>query len=174
MAAAAAALVFVPASEVQAAGTAPGPVDLVGLDFQVINGHSDKCLADSGDRRTVLQKECERTGAQRWRLAPFVGDASFQIINVGSDKCLASEGGRVVLGACGNADARRWHLRDSKDDSYGQVRNVATGRCLTVAAGSTADGAPAVQDRCDDKKSRRWTVRVVSLPIMTMPSMPLH
>jgi hypothetical protein len=149
-------------------------MDLIGLDFQLINGHSDKCLADSGDGRAVVQKRCVRTEAQRWRVAPLGADASFRIINVGTEKCLAGDVGRAVLAACTDRAERRWQIRNSKDDLYGQVRNVATGRCLTIARGSTADGAVAAQFTCDDRKSRRWTVRVTSVPLIGMPIGPVH
>jgi len=51
-------------------------------------------------------------------------------------------------------------------DPNAQVRNDATGRCLTVAGGLVAEGAPAQQYTCDNKRSRRWTVRVVSIPFL--------
>jgi hypothetical protein len=156
--AAAAALVLLPAPAV----AAPAPVDLIGLDFQVINGNSHKCLADSGDGRTLVQKACRRVKTQRWRFAPNLGGA-FRIINAGTEKCLSGEGGRVVISGCDDASVRQWQLLNSKQP-YGRLRNAGTGRCLTVAAGSTADGALAQQYTCDNRTSRRWTVRVVSTP----------
>nr|WP_296069495.1 RICIN domain-containing protein [uncultured Actinoplanes sp.] len=153
------------------AGSAAGrgevaePIDLVGLDFQLVNDNSGKCLADAGAGRDLVQKRCGRGEAYRWRFAPVDVAGAFRVINVGTGECLSGEGGRAVLGPCDDRAERRWRMRDSADP-YAQVRNDATGRCLTVAGGSVAEGAPAVQYTCDDQRSRRWTVRVVSLPFL--------
>jgi len=154
LAVAAAALVVAPAS---AASAQPAPVDLVGLDFHLINGYSHRCLAQ-GAGTAVVQKQCSSSVSDRWRLAPAGVPNVFQIRHVGTEECLTAG---PSLGGCAESPARRWRLLDS-DDPYAQVQNLGTGTCLT--AGAAGD---VTQGRCDDLRSRRWTVRVVSIPFLS-------
>src|SRR3954453_19080287 len=62
----------------------PGSIDLVGLDFQLINDNSRRCLVDAGDGRALVQKGCGRGAAYRWRFAPVTVAGTFRIIHVGT------------------------------------------------------------------------------------------
>jgi hypothetical protein len=145
-----------------AAQAAPEPIDVVGLDFQVINASSGKCL--TGD---LVQKAC--TGAHRWRIRPATADG-IQILEVASGTCLSAgnagntgnagnAGGiRPSLSPCDTDTARIWRLRNSTGPTA-EIQNVQSGRCLSVS------GDAVVQATCGTPASRRWTVRVLSLPI---------
>lgn len=143
-----------------ASGRAGGPIDLVGLDFQLINAAGRQCLTSG---LTVLP--CATSDAYRWRFRPVAFAGTFEILNVRTNTCLTMPGGistpgaRAGLAPCAAVPSRRWELRDSLGDTA-KVVNTRTGKCLQV------QGGVAVQDSCAGTHgTRRWTVRVVGLPI---------
>ncbi|SNY46032.1 RICIN domain-containing protein [Paractinoplanes atraurantiacus] len=148
----------VPASAAQAAPVAPGPVDLIGLEFQVINAASRQCLTTA-----LVAKPCGRGEAFRWRLRPTTDTGgALQVLNVATGKCLSIIGAgtrdnaRADLYTCDGHDSRLWRLRDSTGETA-RIQNVHSGKCLTLARDT------AVQRRCP--VSHRWTVKVLSLPL---------
>ena len=153
------ALLLAPASAGQAAPARPGPVDVVGLDFQLVNDLSRRCLAGPAAGGLLVQRTCDRTAPYRWRFAPESAAGTFHIVHAGTGRCLTAAARRVVLTPCDGRAVHSWRLLDSADPNA-QIRNEATGRCLTVA------GATAVPYACDNRRARRWTVRVLSVPFL--------
>ena len=146
-----------------AAPAAPAPIDLVGLDFQLVNVASRRCLAvagaATGDGAALVQAPCATTPAYRWRFRPASFAGAFQILNVRTERCLSTSAGiRAVQYRCDDHPARHWRLIDSVGDTA-NLRSMHTGRCLTVARTGVA-----VQSICDDRAPRRWTVRLLSVP----------
>ena len=145
-----------------------GPVDLVGLDFQVINVASRRCLTVAGaattDNATLVQAPCATAPAYRWRFRPASFAGAFQILNVRSNRCLSTSADvRAVQYRCDDHAARHWRLVDSVGDTA-NVRSLHSGRCLTIARSGVA-----VQSGCDDGAARRWTVRLLSVPFLGSP-----
>ena len=138
-----------------------GPVDLVGLDFQVVNAASKWCLTSG-----LTELPCATTTPYRWRFRPVGAAGRFEILNVRTSTCLAVPGGSTVEGAraglapCAAVPARRWQLRDSLGETA-KVVNTASGKCLQIESGVAVQGSCA-----GDQGSRRWTVRVLGLPIL--------
>ena len=154
---ASAALLLLPAAPV------PGP-DLLNLGFQVINVNSRMCLTADGP--DVEQRRCDRSDAVRWRIRPASFTGRVEIVYHLNNRCLTADGtAAAVLTPCADRSAGRWQLVDS-DGPTAQLRNEVSGRCLTIAGGSRAEGAAAVQHTCDDRRSRRWTVRVIAAPFL--------
>ncbi|MGK5685193.1 RICIN domain-containing protein [Actinoplanes sp. URMC 104] len=137
-----------------------GPVDLVGLDFQVVNAASKWCLTSG-----LTELPCATTTPYRWRFRPVGAAGRFEILNVRTSTCLAVpagstvEGARAGLAPCAAVPARRWQLRDSLGETA-KVVNTASGKCLQIESGVAVQGSCA-----GDQGSRRWTVRVLGLPI---------
>jgi hypothetical protein len=135
----------------------PAPIDLVGLDFQVINAASRWCLTSE-----LTELPCARTTPYRWRFRPVDVTGVMELLSVRTNRCLTIPGGssedgeRAALLPCAALPARRWELRDSGGETARFV-NARTGKCLTIESGV------AVQGSCAG--ARRWTVRVVSVPI---------
>ncbi|MBM2615917.1 RICIN domain-containing protein [Actinoplanes sp. LDG1-06] len=149
--------------EGSASGRAPNPIDLVGLDFQLINAASHWCLTSG-----MTELPCATSDPYRWRFRPVDVTGTFEILNVRTNTCLTMPGGTTTDGAraglapCGNVASRRWELRDSLGETA-KVVNTRTGKCLQVQSGV------AVQDSCAGTHgTRRWTVRVVGLPFPGM------
>jgi hypothetical protein len=138
----------------------PGPIDLVGLDFQVINAGSKWCLTSE-----MIELPCARTDPYKWRFRPVDVTGQVELLSVKTGRCLGMPGGTRQAGAraglepCGAVQSRRWQLRDSVGETA-KVVNSLTGQCLQIASGV------AVQDSCAGTAgARRWTVRVLSMPI---------
>ena len=157
LAVASAALLLLPAAP------APGP-DLLNLGFQVINVNSRMCLTADGP--DVEQRRCDRSDAVRWRIRPASFTGRVEIVYHLDNRCLTADGTAAALTRCADRSAGRWQLVDS-DGPTAQLSNEATGRCLTIAGGSRTEGAAAVQDTCNDLRSRRWTVRVIAAPFLS-------
>ncbi len=139
---------------------AAGPIDLIGLDFQLINAGSRWCLTSG-----LTELPCATTDPYRWRFRPADMTGTMELLNVRTDTCLSLPGGaaedgtRAALAPCTPALSRRWTLRDSLGETAKLVNN-ATGTCLAVESGV------AVQGPCTgDDGSRRWTVRLLNLLI---------
>ncbi|XVU20817.1 RICIN domain-containing protein [Actinoplanes sp. CA-054009] len=137
---------------------APGPVDLIGLEFQVINAASKRCLTTA-----LVPKPCGHGEAFRWRLRPTTDTGgALQILNVATGKCLSIAGAGTRdnapadLYTCDGHDSRLWRLRDSTGETA-RVQNVHSRKCLT------APRDMAVQRPCP--VAQRWTVNVLSLPL---------
>ncbi|MCY1141078.1 RICIN domain-containing protein [Actinoplanes sp. Pm04-4] len=137
-----------------------GPVDLVGLDFQVINAGSKWCLTSE-----LTELPCARSDPYKWRFRPVDVTGQVELLSVKTGRCLGMPGGTRQAGAraglepCGAVQSRRWQLRDSVGETA-KVVNSLTGQCLQIASGV------AVQDSCAGTGgARRWTVRVLSMPI---------
>src|SRR5689334_20143830 len=87
-----------------------GSNDLVQLGAQLVNLNSRKCLtitaAGLADNAIVIQKECTREAADRWRFVRVAATGPVLIENVNSGKCLSIAGdslednGFVVQAAC--------------------------------------------------------------------------
>jgi hypothetical protein len=152
-----AALVLLPAAPAQAA---PAPIDLVGLDFQVINAGSGWCLTSG-----LTELPCARTAPYRWRFRPVDVTGKLEILNVRTGRCLSMPGGTRTTGAraglepCAAVQSRRWELRDSLGETA-KIENTLTGQCLQVESGVAVQGSCA-----GTAGARRWTVRVLSVPI---------
>ncbi|MEV4406211.1 RICIN domain-containing protein, partial [Actinoplanes sp. NPDC049598] len=136
----------------------PGPVDLVGLEFQLINAASRDCLTTA-----LVTRPCAGGDSFRWRIRPTVtGAGSLQLLNVATEKCLSIAGAatrdnaRADLYPCDGHATRLWRLRDSTGETA-RFQNVLTGKCLT------SRGDVAVQRRCT--ASQRWTVNVLRIPL---------
>ncbi|MFG1993146.1 RICIN domain-containing protein [Actinoplanes sp. NPDC048988] len=136
----------------------PGPVDLIGLEFQMINAASRQCLTTA-----LVQRPCGRGEAFRWRLRPTTDTGgALQVLNVATGKCLSIVGAgtrdhaRADLYTCDSHASRLWRLRDSTGETA-RFQNVHSAKCLTLA------GDAAVQRPCP--RSQRWTVDVISLPL---------
>ncbi|MCO8275932.1 RICIN domain-containing protein [Actinoplanes sp. TRM 88003] len=147
-----------PAAPVAAA--APAPVDLVGLDFQVVNAGSGWCLTSG-----LTELPCARTDPYRWRFRPVAVANELELLSVRTNRCLAMPGATRIAGAraglepCAPAASRRWALRDSLGETA-KIVNTATGQCLQIESGVAVQGSCA-----GTAGSRRWTVRVLSVPI---------
>lgn len=141
-------------------GGAPAPIDLVGLDFQVINAGSGWCLTSG-----LTALPCARTDPYRWRFRPADVTGTFEILSVKTNRCLSVPGGSSVQGTraglapCAALPSRRWVLRDSVGETA-KVVNARSGKCLTIESGVAVQGSCA-----GTNGSRRWTVRVLSVPI---------
>ncbi|MBL7257643.1 RICIN domain-containing protein [Paractinoplanes lichenicola] len=137
------------------------PVDLVGLDFQLINAASRWCLTAE-----LTELPCATTDPYRWRFRPADATGTFEILSVRANRCLTmpgattTPGARAGLAPCAAVPSRRWQLRDAPGDTA-KVVNTRTGKCLQIQSGV------AVQDSCaGNQGTRRWTVRVVGLPFI--------
>ena len=144
-------------------GRAAGPIDLVGLDFQLINAASRWCLTAG-----MTELPCATTDPYRWRFRPVGATGLMELLNVRTNTCLTMPGGTTTDGAraglapCADVPSRRWTLRDSLGETA-KVVNARTGKCLQIESGV------AVQDSCAGTAgTRRWTVRVVGLPLPGM------
>ncbi|WP_250030252.1 RICIN domain-containing protein [Paractinoplanes maris] len=152
-----AALVVVPAVPAQAA---PAPIDLVGLDFHVINAGSRWCLTSE-----LTELPCAPTDPYRWRFRPAGVAGTLELLSVKTGRCLSMPGGTRVEGAraglepCAATPARRWVLRDSTGETAKLV-NTNSEKCLRIESGVAVQGSCA-----GTAGSRRWTVRVLSMPI---------
>ncbi|MDY7083767.1 MAG: RICIN domain-containing protein [Actinomycetota bacterium] len=140
-------------------GRTGNPIDLIGLDFQLINAASRWCLTSG-----LAELPCATTDPYRWRFRPVNVVGGFEILNVRTGTCLTMPGGvttdgaRAGLAPCAAVPSRRWELRDSLGDTA-KVVNTRTGKCLQI------EGGVAVQGSCAGTHGiRRWTVRVVGLP----------
>ncbi|HEX5199001.1 MAG TPA: RICIN domain-containing protein [Actinoplanes sp.] len=161
------------------------PGDLVQLGFQLVNLHSRKCLtvtADGlADDAILVQKECRRDAAYRWRFVRAAGTGLYQVINVNSGKCLAiaadsgDDNGFATQYGCADDPARQWRLRAPTGAGLllsvvpvgdTLIENGRSGKCLTIAGGVAAENAVAVQYGCDDEQSRRWSMRLVAGPAL--------
>ncbi|TDO32345.1 RICIN domain-containing protein [Paractinoplanes brasiliensis] len=143
-------------------GRAGNPIDLIGLDFQLINAASRWCLTSG-----LTELPCATTDPYRWRFRPVNVVGGFEILNVRTSTCLSMPGGvttdgaRAGLAPCAAVPSRRWELRDSLGDTA-KVVNTRTGKCLQI------EGGVAVQGSCAGTHGiRRWTVRVVGLPFFS-------
>ncbi|MBU2665072.1 RICIN domain-containing protein [Actinoplanes bogorensis] len=141
-------------------GRAAAPIDLVGLDFQIINAASRWCLTSS-----MTELPCATTDPYRWRFRPVGATGLMELLNVRTNTCLTMPGGTTTDGAraglapCEDLPSRRWTLRDSLGETA-KVVNARSGKCLQIQSGV------AVQDSCAGTAgTRRWTVRVVGLPL---------
>ena len=150
-----------PAAPIAAAApAAPNPIDLVGLDFQVINAGSGWCLTSG-----LTELPCARTDPYRWRFRPTGVTNQLELLSVRTNRCLSMPGATRIAGAraglepCAPAASRRWGLRDSLGETA-KIVNSATGQCLQVGSGVAVQGSCA-----GTAGSRRWTVRVLSVPI---------
>ncbi|WP_127508249.1 RICIN domain-containing protein [Actinoplanes solisilvae] len=138
----------------------PAPIDLVGLDFQIINAGSRWCLTSG-----LTELPCARTDPYRWRFRPVGASGVFEILSVKTNRCLSMPGGssadgeRAALAPCEARPARRWGLRDSLGETA-KVVNSLSGKCLAIESGVAVQGSCA-----GTHGSRRWTVRVLSVPI---------
>lgn len=143
-------------------GRAANPIDLIGLDFQLINAASRWCLTSG-----LTELPCATSDPYRWRFRPVNVVGAFEILNVRTETCLTMPGGATTDGAraglapCAAVPSRRWELRDSLGDTA-KVVNTRTGKCLQI------QGGVAVQGSCAGTHGvRRWTVRVVGLPFFS-------
>ena len=159
-----------------------GSGDLVQLGVQVVNLNSHKCLtvtaAGLDDNAIVIQKNCTREAADRWRFVRVAATELFLIENVNSGKCLSIAGdslednGFAVQMACVNDPSRQWRMRRQGGRllpvpaSQGLLENGRSHRCLTIAGGSDAENGVAVQYACDAEPSRRWEMRLVAGPAL--------
>ncbi len=166
-------------------GIAAGPAaaergDLVQLGVQLVNLNSRKCLtvtaAGLDDNAIVIQKDCTREAAARWRFVRAPATGLFLIENVNSGKCLGIVGGSLedngfaVQMACDGDPSRQWQVRRQGGTLLpvpagpALLENAHSHRCLTIAGGSNAENGVAVQYACDTEASRRWELRLVAGP----------
>jgi hypothetical protein len=173
-------IVAVPAA---AAGTARARSnDLIQLGAQLVNLNSRKCLtitaAGLADNAIVIQKECTRETADRWRFVRVPATGLFLIENVNSGKCLSIAGdslqdnGFAVQTSCDDDLSRQWQVRRQggrllpAPATRALLENGRSHRCLTIAGGSDAEDGVAVQYACDAKTARQWEMRLVAGPAL--------
>ena len=160
-----------------------GSGDLVQLGVQLVNLNSRKCLtvtaAGLADNAIVIQKDCTREAADRWRFVRASAAGLFLIENVNSGKCLSIVGGSLedngfaVQMACDNNPSGQWQVRRQGGSlpppvlaARALLENGRSHRCLTIAGGSDAENGVAVQYACDAEASRRWEMRLVAGPAL--------
>ena len=140
----------------RATAARPGPIDVVGLDFQVISAAGGRCLATTGG--AVVVRPCAAVAAFRWRFRPASFAGTLQLLNVGTGRCLSGAAGAAAR--CDDHPARHWRLLDAAGETA-NLSNVHSRRCLAAGPGGTVRPG-----RCDDVAAHRWTVRVLSVPFL--------
>jgi hypothetical protein len=171
------------------AGTAVGgdgaSGDLLQLGYQLVNQNSRKCLTVTAgglsDDALLIQKECGRDAASRWRFERAEGAGLFRVVNVNSGKCLAiaadsrDDNGFATQYGCDDDPARQWRLRAPAGAGVllsvvpvgdTLIENGRSGKCLTIAGGASAENGVAVQYECDGEQSRRWSIRLAAGPAL--------
>ena len=159
-----------------------GSGDLVQLGVQVVNLNSGKCLtvtaAGLDDNAIVMQKDCTREAADRWRFVRVPATGLFLIENVNSGKCLSIAGdslednGFAVQMSCDAGLSRQWQVRRQGGrllpvpSTQALLENGRSHRCLTIAGGSDAENGVAVQYACDARTARQWELRLVAGPAL--------
>jgi cytolethal distending toxin subunit A len=133
--------------------------------------------AGLADDAILVQQDCAKDAAFRWRFVRDSDTGLYQVINVNSGKCLAiasagiEDNAFATQYACDGTPSRQWRLR--KPDDAGLLgaltplgdtllENVRSQKCLTIAGGASTENGVAVQYTCDDEKSRRWSLRLVA------------
>jgi len=159
-----------------------GSGDLLQLGAQLVNLNSRKCLTITAsgldDNAIVIQKECTREAADRWRFVSVSATGLFLVENVNSGKCLSiadgslEDNGFAVQLPCDHDLSRQWQVRKQGGAllpvpaAQSVLKNGRSHRCLTIAGGSDAENGVAVQYACDTNRSRRWEMRLVAGPAL--------
>ncbi|MEJ3748420.1 RICIN domain-containing protein [Actinomycetes bacterium KLBMP 9797] len=99
--------------------------------------------------------------------SPARADGTYYVANKNSDLCLAvgdssqANGAAVVQWTCESeaTSDKRWIWTEVDVDNGAKVyrlENVHSQRCLAIGAGSTANGAEAIQWTCRTSDEQRW------------------
>jgi cytolethal distending toxin subunit A len=155
--------------------------ELIQLGYQLVNLNSRKCLtvtaAGLADNAIIVQQDCAKDAAFRWRFIREGESGFYQIMNVNSGKCLAIAAAGIDDNAfatqygCDHGPSQQWRLRKADDAGLlatltplGEtlLENVHSQKCLTIAGGANTQNGVAVQYTCDDQQSRRWSMRLVA------------
>jgi hypothetical protein len=128
------------------------------------------CLAMGGASTTAgqaaIQWPCRGTGnrEQQWKVATRT--VGTRLINQYSKLCASNDGdltngAGLVQTTCNDANQAEFHL-SARAGGYAQIVNDRSDLCLAIGAGSTTEGARALQWTCGDKThgEQQWSVDI--------------
>ncbi|MDX1979231.1 MAG: Ig-like domain-containing protein [Bryobacteraceae bacterium] len=123
---------------------------------EIVNAASGLCL------EAMIQKECDGSGQQKFRLSPVSGFADTYTIATGGNVCLdvsddLSEQAPVTQSSCTGAPSQQFRAEKQQDGTY-RLLSVFSGKALRVRDASTSAGAPVVQYTWSGVSSQKWQI----------------
>jgi hypothetical protein len=134
------------------------------------NANSGLCLALASGSTTqgqpVIQWECNGAGhkEQEWKVTTRTVGA--RLINQFSKLCLSNNGvetngAHMVQTTCNDSNDAEFHLT-ARAGGYAELADDRSGLCLAIGAGSTTEGAAAIQWTCNGAGAgeQQWSIDV--------------
>lgn len=137
--------------------------------FHIINKHSGQCLNVSGGGTTpgtvVVQWPASGGYNDLWRIEPWTGchlvanASASQTLNVPNNS--TSDGTQLVQWLWGGGTANEIWQFVPAGGGYYKIVSKSSGKLVTVAGGSTANGAPVVQQADIGADYQLWSLGII-------------
>lgn len=134
---------------------AAAPAGLPRGNFQLVNYHTGKCLAEY--ENDVYVEPCNANDhAQAWRFAGYYG-SWYLLVNYHTGKCLTDEPGRILVATCTANHTQLWASHQNSHVYGSEYVDYHTGNCLDVGSFVYAGGRQVVYpNKCDSSHTQVW------------------